>query len=120
MMELTPCEQKYDFLYTQDFASGILSVIEKTNSISGIYNMTSGKSIKIKDILYFLEEKIAPNNKLLKIGALPYRNNQVMQMQGNSDRFFQTFNFTPKYNIYEGLEETLKYYIKQKTNEYPY
>lgn len=117
MMELTPCEQKYDYLYIKDFASGILSIIEKTSAVSGIYNMSSSTSIKIKDILSFLEGKISPKQKLLHIGALPYRLNQVMHMQGNSDRFFQTFNFKPKSNIYEGLEETLDYYRKLKTYE---
>lgn len=116
-MTLTPCEQQYDYLFTKDFVAGILSVVKNTNNISGIYNMSSGKSIKIINILSFLENKISPQQKILQIGVLPYRPNQIMHMQGNSDRFFQSFNFRPKYSINEGLEETINYYINLQNNE---
>jgi nucleoside-diphosphate-sugar epimerase len=116
-MELTLCDQKYDYLYTKDFVLGILSIIKFNNNQSGIYNMSSGKSIKLKDMLTFLENRLSPNKKLLKIGALPYRPNQVMHMQGNSDRFFNSFNFRPIHSTFEGLEETIKYYISQRDNE---
>lgn len=109
-MNLTPCEQRYDYLYTKDFANGILSVVNDGASKSGIYNMSSGQSIKIKDILTYIENKIAPKKNLLKIGALPYRLNQVMYMEGNSDKFFKAFNFIPTYNITQGLDETINYY----------
>jgi nucleoside-diphosphate-sugar epimerase len=116
-MKLTPCEQSYDYLFTRDFATGILSIVKNSSRISGIYNMSSGKSIKIKDILSFLEDKISPQQNLLLIGELPYRPNQVMHIQGNSDHFFQTFNFKPAYSVYEGLEETINYYANRKNNE---
>jgi len=116
-MDLTSCEQRYDYLYTKDFASGILKVIESNNVSSGIYNFSSGESIKILDIISILESIVSPNQKLLKIGALPYRSGQVMHMQGNSDRFFKAFNFRPSYNISEGLYETIDYYLKNNDNE---
>lgn len=116
-MQLTPCEQRYDYLYAKDFASGILSVVNEAKNISGIYNMSSGKSIKLKDILSFLENKLSPKHKLLQIGSMPYRSNQVMHMEGNSTSFFQSFNFQPTHSIYEGLEETITYYNFKRENE---
>jgi nucleoside-diphosphate-sugar epimerase len=115
-MELTPCEQRYDYLFSKDFAAGILSIVKSSNNISGIYNLTSGESMKIKDILSYLENRIAPQQKLLQIGTLPYRPDQVMHMQGNSDLFFQSFNFKLTYSIYEGLEDTINYYLTQRVN----
>lgn len=116
-MKLTECDQKYDYLYTEDFASGILNIIKCHSCRSGIYNLSSGKSIRIKDILSFLEDRLSPQQKLLKIGALSYRPNQVMHMQGDSDLFFKSFSFKPKFNVFGGLEETIKYYITQRNNE---
>jgi nucleoside-diphosphate-sugar epimerase len=116
-MLLSPCEQQYDYLYTKDFAVGILSVIKNNESKSGIYNMSSGQSIKLKKILSFLENNLLPKQKVLQIGALPYRHNQVMHMEGNSDDFFQSFKFKPAYSIYEGLEETLNFYKRKRDNE---
>ena len=78
--------------------------------------MSSGTSIKIKDILAFLENKLSPQQKLLQMGALSYRPNQVMNMQGNSDLFFKSFSFKPTYTIFEGLEETVNYFISRRNN----
>jgi nucleoside-diphosphate-sugar epimerase len=114
---LTPCEQRYDYLFIKDFAAGILSVVKNDNKIPGIYNMSSGNSIKIKDILTFLETKLSPHKNLLQIGVLPYRPNQVMHMQGKSDRFFQSFNFKPTVSLQKGLEETIKYYTNKKIDD---
>ena len=116
-MALTPCEQKYDYLFTKDFVSGILSVIKCNDSKSGIYNMASGKSLRLKDILAFLEEKLSPKEKLLQFGALSYRPGQVMNIQGNSDLFNNTFGFQPKYSVFNGLEETINFYINQRNDE---
>jgi nucleoside-diphosphate-sugar epimerase len=116
-MALTLCEQKYDYLFTKDFACGILRVVTSSKSISGIYIMSSGRSIKIKDILSFLENRISPQKKLLQIGALPYRPNQIMHMEGNSERFFQSFNFRPVFSVFEGLDEAINYYLNPKKNE---
>jgi nucleoside-diphosphate-sugar epimerase len=116
-MALTPCEQRYDYLYIKDFTSGILSIVKKDKDKSGIYNMSSGSNIMIKEILSFLEHRLSPKQKILKFGELAYRPNQVMNMQGNSDLFFQTFNFKPKFNVYDGLEVTINYYLNQRNHE---
>jgi len=113
----TPCEQEYDYLYIEDFTSGIIKIIKDESHSSGLYNMSSGQSIKLKDILCFLENIISPNEKLLQFGALPYRPNQVMHLQGNSDYFFNTFHFRPQVDVFAGLEKTVNYYKDQKNNE---
>lgn len=115
-MALTSCEQKYDYLYTKDFVDGILKIIDDDNHRSGIYNMASGKSTRLRDILDFLELQLSPDTKILNYGAMPYRPNQVMDMTGNSELFFKTFQFRPKYSIYEALRETVNNYIMQKSN----
>ena len=111
VIKLTPCEQKYDYIFTRDFASGIVKVVNERNNLSGVYNFSSGRSVKLRDILSFIENEVSPRKNLLKFGALPYRSNQVMNMQGNSNLFFKSFDFKPKYELYAGLKETIKYYI---------
>lgn len=115
-MALTQCNQRYDYLYAKDFATGIHSIIKKEDAKPGVYNMSSGRSTMLKDILVFLENRLSPNQKLLKFGEINYRPNQVMHMQGDSNRFFKTFEFNPPPNIYIGLEETIKYYKSKNIN----
>jgi len=112
-MLLTPCEQKYDYLYVQDFATGILEVVKCEKNFSGIYNLSSNNSLKIKEILLDLEKQLSPNKKILLIGELPYRANQTMKIQGNSNLFYKTFNFQPTYSINDGLNETIDYYLNK-------
>lgn len=110
-MALTLGEQRYDYLFSKDFAGGVLKVVECKNDFSGIYNFSSNNSLKIKEILIAIETRLSPDRKLLLFGKLTYRNNQVMHMQGNSERFYKTFNFQPKYSMNDGLKETIDYYL---------
>jgi len=116
-MSLTPCEQLYDYIYIKDLVAGILSIVNIERNISGIYNFSSGQCSKIKNILSYLENTLAPQKRLLHIGKLPYRLNQVMHMEGNSNLFFTRFNFGISYSITEGLNETIKYYLNEKVND---
>ncbi|HLP06139.1 MAG TPA: NAD(P)-dependent oxidoreductase [Paludibacter sp.] len=110
-MPLTACEQSYDYLFVKDFVEGIRKVADCKQNLSGTYNLSSNKSLKIKEILSFLENKLAAGKKLLLFGALPYRDNQVMHMQGNSGKFYRTFDFSPEHNMENGLNKTIEYYL---------
>ncbi len=110
---LTLCEQKYDYLYVKDFARGILNVARCENDFSGFYNFSGNNSVKIKDILLLLEKRLSTGKKILLFGELPYRPNQVMHMEGNSSRFYSAFKFKPVYEMTEGLNETIDYYLSQ-------
>jgi len=117
-MELSPCEQKYDYLFIKDFARGLLSIINTPSDKSGIYNLSSGESHKLEILLTYIEKKIAPDKDLLKIGCIPYRPNQVMHMQGISDAFNKQFGYKQIHNIYDGLDETINYYKNCKNIDY--
>jgi len=108
--KLTGGDQKYDYLFVKDFARGILSVIRSQNIRSGRYNLSSGICVSLREMLSILEMKLSPEKKTLLFGALPYRPNQVMHMQGNNDLFQKRFQFVPETNIIDGLVETINYY----------
>lgn len=116
-MLLTACEQKYDYLFTKDFALGMLKIVECKHNHSGIYNFSSNNSYQLKEILMALEKRLSPERKLLRFGELAYRPNQVMHMQGNSELFYRTFGFRPTYSIYDGLNETIDFYLHRKTTK---
>jgi nucleoside-diphosphate-sugar epimerase len=113
-MKLTPCEQRYDYLYIKDLTCGVIKILKNESRNSGTYNLSSCQSIRLKDILQYLESKISPHRKLLQIGTLDYRPNQVMHMEGNSELFFNTFDFRPTYSLSAALEETINYYVENR------
>jgi nucleoside-diphosphate-sugar epimerase len=118
-MNLTACQQEYDYLYVRDFTKSIQAIMEHKEENSGIYNLTTGHASKLENILQFLELKISPDQKLLNMGAIPYRANQVMKMVGNPTKFQTTFGFKPEFSMEEALCKTIDFYksLQIKKNE---
>src|ERR1035437_3840929 len=79
-IDLTKCEQKYDYLFVKDFCKGIIMLLNSEKS--GVYNLSSNNSIQLKEILLMIKENLNSKSKL-NFGALDYRKNQVMHMEGD-------------------------------------
>lgn len=107
-MDLTACEQRYDYMYAKDFAKAIIKVLD-TKTESGIFNLSSNTSVRLKDLIEEIRKKLNPAANL-NFGALPYRPNQVMHMEGNSTKFIQTFNVSLNSNFEKNLEGVVRYY----------
>lgn len=90
-VDLTAGEQSYDYMYIEDFNENIVRVINKNESSSGVYNLCTGNPIKIKDLLISLANKLNKPTDLLNFGAIPYRENQTMNMIGDEKKFISTF-----------------------------
>ena len=58
--------------------------------LSGIYNIGANHATGLKQIVDTLRELTA-SAEAPAYGAIPYRPGQVMHMEGNSDKFEQTF-----------------------------
>lgn len=107
-VDLTKAEQQYDYLYVKDLAKAVSMVVESSEQ-SGVYNIGSNRSVKLRDLLESLK-KAMPTQAGLNFGVLPYRQGQQMHVEGDSSRFFRTFGFYPTYELRVGLEETIDYY----------
>lgn len=89
-VELTGCEQKYDYLYVEDLAKNIESIIISDKSASGIYNLGSNNSVSLRSIAEIVKN-ITESQGELMFGKLPYREGQIMHMEGNSNKFEKAF-----------------------------
>jgi nucleoside-diphosphate-sugar epimerase len=83
-MDFTLGEQQYAYLYVKDFTS-IINKIIVSQIVSGIYNISSDNVSSIRLIVEKIRNKINPEFKL-NFGALSYRENQSMHMQGSIDK----------------------------------
>ena len=110
-MDLTACDQYYDYLYIKEFCRAIKLAIE-SESESGIFNIGSDTSIKIKDLVESIRKKINPTVQF-NYGKLPYRPGQNMHIEGDSGKFYKQFNFEPHTDLDHNLDEILPYYIKK-------
>ena len=111
VFKMTAGEQLRDFLYIDDLIEALILTKDSTNSHGEIINIGLGKSIQ----LFKLASQIAHyNNKseLLRVGAIPYRDSEIMNYKVNIEKAKLLLNWSPKYTINKGLEETINYYIR--------
>ena len=79
-LEVTPCEQKRDFIEIKAFVDilGKLLVNYK-KCIGEIINVSSGKSVTLKSLIEFYKSEFSSASDI-KYGALPYREGEAMDL----------------------------------------
>jgi nucleoside-diphosphate-sugar epimerase len=112
-MDMTPGEQRYAYMYIEDLAEIICNLI-KSSAISGIYNLSSKNSISLKEIVEKIINIIKPLKSQVNFGAMPYRDNQPMLIQGEVSKLegqIGEFNET-SFDI--NLKKVVEYIINNK------
>jgi len=113
-VDLTGCEQRYDYLYADDFAKAVVRTAEQQTD-SGYFNLSSNSSIRLKDLIEEIRKILNPK-AVLNFGALPYRPNQVMHMEGDSTSFNDNFKLSLKTDFESDLNKVVNYYKSRFTN----
>jgi UDP-glucose 4-epimerase len=107
--KLTLCEQMWDYLYVDDAARAILSVIY--SNVDGIFNLGSGTAYPLKYIVENIRELV--NHKVEpQYGAVEYRHDQVMHLQADMTKLSQMTNWNPQVSIEKGLSKTVDWLTK--------
>jgi len=109
---LTLAEQCWDYIYVEDVASAIISVLN-TDSATGIFNLGSGRAQVLRKIVESIRDKI--NRELpIGFGEIPYRPDQVMHLEANIDRLMRATGWRPKYDLAVGVEKTIDWYLSDE------
>lgn len=106
--ELTPCEQLWDFLYTEDVARAFLDVAEKAKK-SGIYCLGSGEARPLREYVETIRDEIDPALPL-GIGKKPYGAGQIMHLQADIGKLTREIGFAPQIPFREGARRTIEWY----------
>ncbi len=105
--KLTGCEQRYDYLHVSDLAEAILAALGKIEC-SGIYNVGSNSSVPLREVVEKVQQFTGSSVPAV-FGALPYRPNQSMHMEGDSSRFYRAFGFAPRIPLNEGFRQLVDF-----------
>lgn len=104
-LNVTPCEQKRDFIYAADFACCIGQLVKNyEKAIGQIVNVASGESISLKEIIEICRNHISSSSEV-SYGALPYRENEVMDLKCSEDKLSSILGHEIKFNIKNRLGE---------------
>jgi UDP-glucose 4-epimerase len=110
-MDFTPGEQKYAYLYVKDYALIMKKIITMPVE-SGVYNISSNQSRTIKSLVEDIRDYINPEF-ILNFGALNYRNNQSMHMEGDILKLCSQIGEVEFTDFSEALHNSLDCYIKK-------
>ncbi|HVO73656.1 MAG TPA: NAD-dependent epimerase/dehydratase family protein [Ignavibacteriaceae bacterium] len=83
--KMTAGEQVRDFLFIDDLLDAIIFICGSSKNERDIFNICSGKGIKLKEIAQQIAKQL-DKTSLLSIGSLPYRENEIWNMYGSNSK----------------------------------
>lgn len=113
--EFTPCEQMWDYVYSDDAAKAILTAAEKGEHGNN-FVIGSGEIHPLHEYIETIA-KLTGYTKKIGFGKRPYNDKQVMFLQADIDNLKQ-IGFSPKISFEEGIKETIRWQNnKQKESD---
>ncbi len=107
--KMTKGNQLRDFIYISDLVDIILKISESNKYNGEVFNVGSGKSLKIREIALAIAKDLNKEH-LLKLGSIPYRKNEVMKYTTSTNKIKKAFAWTPKVSFKKGIRLTIKHY----------
>lgn len=110
-MDFTGGEQKYAYLYVKDFSQIIRKLIERKIT-PGIYNISSNDLRSLKSVIEEIRLLVNPDFNL-NFGALPYRPNQPMHVEGDISKLTREIGEISFTNFNVALSLIVAHYLNQ-------
>lgn len=107
-IELTSCEQIRDFLYIDDLIRLVNIIIFSKNSKELVFNVGSGKPMRLKTVIEFIKKKIKKGTT--DYGKLKLRKDENLKIYPNINLVKKVFNWYPKITLQKGLIRTINFY----------
>lgn len=101
-LEVGNLEVIRDFMDVRDTVEAYISLMKNFKS-GEIYNVSSGKGLKLSDVVKELE-KITGHRIILNENKAFIRDNEVMEMIGSHDKLIKYSSWKPKYSITDTLK----------------
>ncbi len=103
-------EQTRDFLYVKDAAKAYTKLLLKKNKIKGeIFNIGTGKQLKIKDLA---QKIISLTNSSSKISFIEQRKGDLRALEADISKISSKLEWKPVFSLEQGLEKTIDWYRK--------
>ncbi|MEO5866811.1 MAG: NAD(P)-dependent oxidoreductase [Sphingomonas sp.] len=103
--ELTPGTQRWDYLFNDDTAAGILAAA-LNDEARGTFNLSRGDAVPVRDIALMIRDRVAPRLELV-FGKIPFGPNQIMHMEGDNRALCAATGWSPQVSLADGLDRTV-------------
>ena len=74
-----------------------------------IFNVCSGREHSIREVAEIIHRSI-PSPSALRVGALPYRQNEVWRLYGSNEKAKRILGWEPTTTLEQGLQQTIEWY----------
>ncbi len=111
-LEVTRGEQRRDFSHVDDHVQAfLLAGVRPLPSPVATYNIGSGKCLTLLDFFEIVSEEVGGDARSrLKVGAIPYRQNETMWMCADISRARADLGYEPQVPLREGIARTVAWY----------
>ncbi len=103
---MTKGEQRWDYLYSKDAARALYLLGEKETN--GCYCLGSGHTRLLSEYVACIQNAVG-NGVKADIGAIPYRQNQIMYLCADIQKLTDEVGFIPQYSFEQGIQETVEW-----------
>ncbi|MFC4596613.1 NAD-dependent epimerase/dehydratase family protein [Cohnella hongkongensis] len=100
-------EQTRDFIYVEDVADALYRSVNASHT--GVYNLSVNRPDSVNDIIRYLSE-IRPD---VQVQHQPPRQQDIRHSQLDNTSIMRDLDWSPLYNLKEGLERTYAYFVSQ-------
>ena len=104
-IEIKDDRPRRDYIHVSDIVEAVISAVEKTSSEKHIYNLGSGVSYSVKEIVTFVRSFF--DNDIDYICKNEYRPNEVMDTVANINKIKCELNWQPKVTIEKGIQKMI-------------
>ena len=118
-IDLTKGEQKRDFIYIDDVVNAFLKIINSLDNFSkDFYEFEVGTNhpLSIKEFVELAKQLSGNEQTLLNFGALPYRENEVMNYKVNTSEILK-LGWKCNRTVEEGLKKMIELEKQLKNRE---
>ena len=111
----TPCDQIWDYLYSEDAARAIYQAGRKGRSGS-VYMIGSGKTRRLSEYIQVLAE-LTGYQKEIGFGRRPYNEKQVMYLKADIESLQKDTGFEPAVGFEEGAARLIAYWREHENRD---
>lgn len=111
----TPCDQSWDYIYSEDAARAIYEAGKKGKNGS-VYMIGSGETRRLSEYVEVIA-RLTGYTKEIGFGRRPYNDKQVMHLQADISSLKKDTGFEPTVRFEDGIERVINYYRRIRESE---
>ena len=106
---MTGGKQERDFIHIDDVVEAYLRAGRPAVAAGEIFNIGSGKPMTVRSAVERIRD-LAGSSAPLKLGAIPYRENEMWHLCADIRQAKASLGWTPRIPLEKGLRQTLEWY----------